>query len=87
MENRIGKFLRMVRIKNNESAVKCANRGGVTPQAISFYETGRFMPSLKKLDILAKCYNLSNNEKEELRELIEGKRVDRKITLNLVEVS
>lgn len=72
-QDKIGKFIYELRIKNNYTQKELANMLSVTSQAISKWENGRGIPDIEQLKKLSEIFNISLNE------LLEGKLEEKKV--------
>ena len=68
-QEKIGKFIAMLRKENNMTQTELANRLGITDRAISKWENGRGMPDLSLIKPLCEELNVSINE------LLNGERL------------
>lgn len=59
---RIGKFIKELRLKNNLTQQEFASEFGVTYQAVSKWETGKNIPDLMILNQICKKYKIDINE-------------------------
>lgn len=66
-QEKIGKFIKDIRLKNNLSQQKFANKYGVTYQAVSKWENGKNIPDLSILKQICSDYNIN------LEDLLEAK--------------
>ena len=69
-QEKIGKFIREMRNKNNLTQQELADKIGVTDRAISKWENGRGLPDIALLIPLAKELNIT------VLELLNGERID-----------
>ena len=78
---KIGKFIKELRIKNSLSQADLANKLSVTKQAISKWENGRGIPDIEMLKELSKIFNVDIDEiiDGELKEKEVKKKVNKKI--------
>lgn len=67
---KIGKFLKELRKKNNMTQEQLGERIGVTNKTISRWETGNYMPPIESLKLLSDIYQISINE------IISGERLN-----------
>ena len=70
----LGKFIRKIRIDNEETGIQMAERLGVTSSYISAIELGKRDMSNKLKNEFIKRYNLNNNQILELDRLISLER-------------
>ena len=68
-QEKIGKFIQMLRKEKNMTQMELANKIGVTDRAISKWENGRGMPDISLLELLTKELGISINE------LVKGERI------------
>jgi len=73
-----GKYVATLRIKHNQTQADMAKILSVSAAFLSKAESGRAKPVLKWVDILSKNYALSLEETEELREIINMERTNKK---------
>ena len=57
-QDKIGKIIKDIRIKNNLSQKEFANKYGVTYQAVSKWENGKNIPDISILKQICNDYNL-----------------------------
>lgn len=62
----LGKFLRKLRIDNDEILLNMAEKLHVSPSFLSSVENGRKSPPPEWLDAITFCYNLDNARRAEL---------------------
>ena len=81
-QEKIGKFIKKIRIKNNLSQNEFASRLGVTFQAVSKWENGKNLPDILTLKQISNEFNVN------IDEIINGKqnkiRVDKLAILNVI---
>ena len=58
LEN-VGKYIKKLREKNNWSQEDLAKKVFVTRQAVSSWETGKYLPDLDKLKLLSEIFNVN----------------------------
>lgn len=68
-QNKIGKYIKELRIENNLSQGELANKLAVTKQAISKWENGRGIPDIEMLRKLSDIFNVN------IDDLINGKKM------------
>lgn len=80
---KIGKFIKELRIKNSLSQADLANKLSVTKQAISKWENGRGIPDIEMLKELSKIFNVDIDEiiDGELKEKEVKKKNNKKIII------
>mgnify|MGYP000280822971 CR=1 FL=1 len=66
-QEKIGKLIKKIRIKNKLSQKEFADKYGVTPQAVSKWETGKNIPDIA---ILKEIIQDENIEKEKIRQIM-----------------
>lgn len=71
-QEKIGKFIKEIRIKNNLTQKDLADRLGVTYQAVSKWENGKNIPDLSLMKEIAKIFNVDINE------ILDGERKNKK---------
>ena len=71
-QERIGKFIKDIRKKNNLTQKDLADKYNVTYQAVSKWETGKNMPDISILKEICKDYN------KDINELLIDKKVSQK---------
>ena len=80
MLTEIGKFLRILRVKNGETAKRMASILGVSTSYLSAVELGKRSFPNKWAKILSDTYSLSTEEKNKLNFLVrkygQGNRID-----------
>lgn len=69
---KIGMFLKELRIKNNMTQEQLGERIGVTNKTISRWETGKYMAPIECLKLLSELYQISINE------ILAGKKLNEK---------
>ncbi len=69
-QEKIGKFIKTIRLKNNLTQSDFAKTLGVTYQAVSKWETGKNMPDVAILQQISEQYNVPLNE------LLAGKKTN-----------
>ena len=81
-QEKIGKFIKKIRIKNNLSQSEFASKLGVTFQAVSKWENGKNLPDILTLKQISNEFNVN------IDEIINGKqgkiRVDKLAILNVI---
>ena len=85
MVTEIGKFLRVLRAKNLETAKEMAKKLNVSPTYLSAVELGRRDNPLDWLEIIKKEYNLSDKDTERLHLAISESKATVKFDLNDVD--
>ena len=84
MVTEIGKFLRILRVSNEESAKVMAERLGVSPAYLSAVELGkRSLPATWE-DIIIREYSLNDSSQKKLRDAIN--RSMSSIKLNITDI-
>ena len=71
-QERIGKFIKEIRKKNNLTQKDLADKYNVTYQAVSKWETGKNMPDISILKEICKDYN------KDINELLTDKKISQK---------
>jgi len=71
-QEKIGKFIKEIRLRENLSQQKFAEKFGVTYQAVSKWETGKNIPDITILRMMCKEYNLN------LDDFFDAKEIDMK---------
>ena len=61
-QEKISKFIKIIRKKNNLTQKDLANRYGVTYQAVSKWETGKNIPDISLLKQMSKDFNIDLND-------------------------
>lgn len=61
-QEKVGKFIQDIRIKNNLTQKDFALILGVTPQAVSKWENGKNIPDISTLKIISEKYNVNIDE-------------------------
>ena len=79
-QEKIGKFIKDLRIKNNLTQKQFADKFGVTYQAVSKWENGKNLPDINILKEICKEYSMS------LDEILDGNKTKRNTKLILVGV-
>ena len=69
---KVGKFIKELRIENNLTQADLANKYGVTYQAVSKWENGLNLPDIALLKEMSKDFNVN------IEDLLEGEKVYRK---------
>ncbi len=77
-QEKIGLFIRKLRLKNNFTQKDFANKLGVTYQAVSKWETGRSIPDIAILKQISKDFNIN------ITDLLNGEKSFKKNKLILV---
>lgn len=81
-QERIGKIIREIRIKNKLSQKELSKKYNVTYQAVSKWETGKNMPDIQILKQICSDYNVS------LEEILDGKNNSKsKISKKIILIS
>lgn len=75
-QEKIGKFIREIRKKNNLTQNDLAEKLGVTYQAVSKWENGKNIPDISLLKEISKIFNVDINE------LLEGEEKEVKNNIN-----
>ena len=75
---KIGKFIKELRIKNSLSQADLANKLSVTKQAISKWENGRGIPDIEMLKELSKIFNV------DIDEIIDGEFKEKEVSAKLI---
>ena len=70
-----GKFLRIVRVKNEESARKMAEKLFISPSYLSSIENGSRRIPTDFIERLADVYKLSDEDNEKLRETLRREKL------------
>ena len=70
MYTEIGKYLKILRVINDESQQKMAKRLGISPAFLSKVENGISLPPLKWQQMIQNEYSLNEKETEELKNAI-----------------
>lgn len=83
-QERIGKFIKEIRTKNNLSQNEFAKKYGVTYQAVSKWENGKNMPDIQILKQICSDYNLSIEELLNAEEKNKKKKIIPYITISLI---
>ena len=81
MYTKFGEFVRILRIKHHQVMGNMAEILGTTTPFLSAVENGRKNVPKEWSAIIAKAYNLSGEEKEELDNAIEESRLQTKIDM------
>ena len=68
--NRLGRFLKKLRIENGEVLFDMAQRLGVSPAFLSAVENDRKVAPLGWCDALAAAYALTNDQRQELEKIL-----------------
>lgn len=80
-QERIGKFIKEIRLKNNLTQKEFAERLGVTFQAVSKWENGKNIPDVSILKDISRLFNVN------IDEILEGKIKEKaKVNKNLFYV-
>lgn len=69
-KNSFGKYVAALRIENNQTQMEMAQVLSVSPAFLSRTENGGAAPPFSWIDILSEKYQLSPEEKEELKKII-----------------
>ena len=69
---KVGKFIRELRKKNNLTQADLAEKYGVTYQAVSKWENGINLPDISLLKEMSKDFNVN------IEDILEGKQIDRR---------
>ena len=77
-QEKIGKFIKDLRIKNNLTQKEFADKYNVTYQAVSKWENGKNMPDLSLLKDICKDFDVS------LDDLINGEKSVKKVIRNIL---
>ena len=83
-QERIGKFIKEIRTKNNLSQNEFAKKYGVTYQAVSKWENGKNMPDIQILKQICSDYNLSIEELLNAEEKTKKKKIIPYIIISLI---
>lgn len=83
-QERIGKFIKEIRTKNNLSQNEFAKKYGVTYQAVSKWENGKNMPDIQILKQICSDYNLSIEELLNAKEKTKKKKIIPYIIISLI---
>ena len=75
-QEKIGNLLKKIRKENNLTQEKFAEKLGVTPQAVSKWETGKNIPDISVLKEIKKLYNM------DLDSILDGENNKKKNRLN-----
>jgi len=78
-QEKIGKFIALLRKEQNMTQVELAEKLGITDRAISKWENGRGLPDLSLIKPLCEALDISVNE------LLSGERLDKKEYQDKVE--
>lgn len=78
-QEKIGKFIALLRKEQNMTQVELAEKLGITDRAVSKWENGRGLPDLSLIKPLCEALNISVNE------LLSGERLDKKEYQDKVE--
>ncbi|MBR7083256.1 MAG: helix-turn-helix domain-containing protein [Clostridia bacterium] len=70
-----GKFLRIVRVKNEESARKMAEKLYISPSYLSSIENGSRRIPTDFIERIADVYKLSDEDNEKLRETLRREKL------------
>lgn len=71
-QERIGKFIKKIRLDNNLTQKEFADKLGVTPQAVSKWEQGKNIPDVGIIKQISKDFNV------QIDEILEGKELTTK---------
>lgn len=71
-QEKVGKFIKEIRIKNNLTQKEFADRLGVTFQAVSKWENGKNIPDISLIKEISKMFNVN------IDEILEGEKKERK---------
>lgn len=71
-QEKVGKFIKEIRIKNNLTQKEFADKLGVTFQAVSKWENGKNIPDISLLKELSKMFNVN------IDEILEGEKKNKK---------
>lgn len=74
-QEKIGKFIKEIRIKNNLTQAEFASLFGVTYQAVSKWENGKNIPDIEILKQISEHFNIN------LEEILNGKISNKKINI------
>lgn len=77
-QEKIGKFIKKLRIKNNLSQLEFAEKLGVTPQAVSKWENGKNIPDISIIKQISKEFNVN------IEEIINGEEKVKKSKITLI---
>lgn len=68
--NRVGKFLRVIRISHNESARDMAEKLQISPSYLSAIENGKRSLPENFEELVINCYDLTSDELQEFRDAV-----------------
>lgn len=71
---KLGRFLRIYRINNNEILKDMAERLNISPSYLSSIENGKRNPTKKFISKLCKTYNFKSSEIDELKGVVNNDR-------------
>ena len=80
-QEKIGNLLKKIRKENNLTQEKFAEKLGVTPQAVSKWETGKNIPDISILKEIKKLYNI------DLDSILDGENNKKKNRINYIIIS
>lgn len=78
-QEKVGKFIKEIRVKNNLTQKEFADKFGVTYQAVSKWENGKNLPDINILKEMCNLYNVSldeilNSTEEEKKNIRDNKK-------------
>ncbi len=76
-QEKVGKFIKEIRMKNNLTQKEFADKLGVTFQAVSKWENGKNIPDISLLKEISRLFNV------DIDEILEGQTKSRNINKNL----
>jgi HTH-type transcriptional regulator, competence development regulator len=82
MLTEFGKFLRKLRIDNNELLKNMADKFNITPSYLSAVETGKRNIPSEWNDILIDTYKLDDDQQDELKDVVRKSKLKVKFELN-----
>lgn len=82
MVTEIGKFLRILRIENNQSAKEMAEKLGVSPSYLSAVELGKREFPLSWENLIIQTYSLSEKKQKKFQQAIKETKTTIKLDLN-----